>query len=350
MDLSTTYLGMKLKNPLVASSSPLTREISRLRQMEDAGAAAVVLYSLFEEQIRMESHTLNEHLWQGAESFAEALSYFPEAAEYQTGPSAYMEHISRAKAALDIPVIGSLNGVSTGGWIEYARLMEEAGADAIELNVYYIATDLDMPSEAVEQLYMDVLRDVQTAVSIPIAMKLSPYFSNMAYMANRLAEAGAEGLVLFNRFYQPDLDLDELAVVPNLKLSSSVEMRLPLRWIAILYGRIPTDFALTTGVHTPTDVLKGVAAGASVTMLASELLQNGINRFQLLENGITNWLEENEYESLEQLKGSLSQINCAEPAAFERANYMRVLSSYAPSEAWRYGTLNVGPPARYGKP
>ena len=350
MDLSTTYLGMKLKNPLVASSSPLTREISRLRQMEDAGAAAVVLYSLFEEQIRMESHTLNEHLWQGAESFAEALSYFPEAAEYQTGPSAYMEHISRAKAALDIPVIGSLNGVSTGGWIEYARLMEEAGADAIELNVYYIATDLDMPSEAVEQLYMDVLRDVQTAVSIPIAMKLSPYFSNMAYMANRLAEAGAEGLVLFNRFYQPDLDLDELAVVPNLKLSSSVEMRLPLRWIAILYGRIPTDFALTTGVHTPTDVLKGVAAGASVTMLASELLQHGINRFQMLEQGITNWLEENEYESLEQLKGSLSQINCPEPAAFERANYMRVLSSYAPSEAWRYGTLNVGPPARYGKP
>jgi dihydroorotate dehydrogenase (fumarate) len=348
MDLSTTYLGMKLKNPLVASSSPLTREISRLRQMEDAGAAAVVLYSLFEEQIRMESHTLNEHLWQGAESFAEALSYFPEAPEYQTGPEAYMEHIRLAKAALDIPVIGSLNGVSTGGWIEYARLMEEAGADAVELNVYYIATDFEMPGAAVEQLYLDVLRDVQTAVSIPIAMKLSPYFSNMAYMANQLAEAGADGLVLFNRFYQPDLDLEELAVVPNLKLSSSVEMRLPMRWIAILYGRIPTDLALTSGVHTPMDVLKGVAAGASVTMLASELLQHGINRFQMLHQGITNWLEENEYESLDQLKGSLSQINCAEPAAFERANYMRVLSSYAPSEAWRYGVLNVGPPARYG--
>lgn len=335
MDLTTTYLGLKLKNPLVPSSSPLMRTLDNLRWMEDAGAAAVVLHSLFEEQITLESHTLNHYLTQGVESFAEALSYFPEASEYKTGPVEYLEHIRRAKTALDIPVIASLNGVSTGGWITYARQIEEAGADALELNVYYIPTDPHLTGSEVEQIYLDVLRDVKTAVSIPVAMKLNPYFSALSNFARRLVDEGADGLVLFNRFYQPDLDLETLEVVPNLKLSTSTELRLPLRWIAILYGHVNANLALTTGVHTVSDALKGVAAGADIVMLASELLRNGINRLSVLEAGMNEWLTENEYDSLSQLKGSLSQINCAEPAAFERANYMRVLSSYAPDYPWR---------------
>lgn len=330
MDLSTTYLGLKLKNPLVPSSSPLMRNMGNLRQMEDAGAAAVVLHSLFEEQVRLESHTLNEYLTHGTESYAEALSYFPDAPEYQTGPEEYLEHIRRAKEALEIPVIASLNGVSAGWWMQFAKDIQQAGADALELNIYYVPTDIEMSSEYVEQLYLDALSVVKTAVTIPVTMKLSPYFSAMGHMAKRLAEGGANGLVLFNRFYQPDLDLEELEVVPNLKLSSSVELRLPLRWIAILYGRVPADLALTTGVHTVMDVLKGVAAGASITMLASELLANGIPRLMVLRSGIESWLTEHEYEALSQLQGSMSQINCAEPAAFERANYMRVLSSFTP--------------------
>jgi len=330
MDLTTNYLGMTLKNPLVPSSSPLMRTLESLRAMEDAGAGAVVLHSLFEEQITQESHTLNHYLTQGVESHPEALSYFPEASEYKTGPDEYLEHIQRAKKALDIPVIASLNGVSTGGWVKYAKQIEEAGADALELNVYYIPTDPNLTGNEVEQIYLDVLKDVKTAVNLPIAMKLNPYFSSMANTARNLADAGAGSLVLFNRFYQPDFDLDNLEVVPNLKLSTSTELRLPLRWIAILYGQVNTDLALTTGVHTVTDALKGVAAGAAVTMVASELLRNGINRLQVLRMGVEEWLIENEYESLAQLQGSLSQINCAEPAAFERANYMRVLSSYSP--------------------
>jgi len=330
MDLTTNYLGMTLKNPLVPSSSPLMRTMENLRAMEDAGAAAVVLHSLFEEQITQESHTLNHYLTQGVESHPEALSYFPEASEYKTGPDEYLEHIQRAKKTLDIPVIASLNGVSTGGWVKYAKQIEEAGADALELNVYYIPTDPNLTGNEVEQIYLDVLKDVKTAVNLPIAMKLNPYFSSMANTARNLADAGASSLVLFNRFYQPDFDLDNLEVVPNLKLSTSTELRLPLRWIAILYGQVNTDLALTTGVHTVTDVLKGVAAGAAITMVASELLRNGINRLQVLRMGVEEWLVENEYESLAQLQGSLSQINCAEPAAFERANYMRVLSSYSP--------------------
>jgi dihydroorotate dehydrogenase (fumarate) len=339
MDLSTTYLGLKLKNPLVPSSSPLTRDISKLRQMEDAGAAAVVLYSLFEEQIYQESQTLDRYLTQGTDSFAEALSYFPEAPEYQSGPEVYLEHLARAKRALDIPVIGSLNGVSTGWWVQYAADIEAAGADALELNVYYLATDLHTSGSEVEEMYLELLRDVKSAVSIPVAIKLSPYFSNIANMSYRLTEAGASGLVLFNRFYQPDLDLENLEVTPNLKLSSSIEMRLPLRWIAILHGRIPADLALTTGVHTITDVAKGLAAGAAITMLASELLQHGIDRLKILRAGLEAWLVEHEYESVFQLQGSLSQINCAEPAAFERANYMRVLSSYEPDYPQRFGSL-----------
>jgi dihydroorotate dehydrogenase (fumarate) len=329
MDLRTTYLGLELNNPLVPSSSPLTRHLMTLRELEDAGAAAVVLPSLFEEEINRESHTLDRYLTEGTESFAEALSYFPEAPAYRNvGPDAYLEHVYRTKRALDIPVIASLNGISPGGWTHYAAEIEQAGADALELNIYYIVTNTHLIGQEVEQIYLNVLREVKETISIPVAMKLIPYFSSIPNMAYQLAEEGADGLVLFNRFYQPDLDLDNLEVVPNLVLSSSAELRLPLRWIAILYGRVAADLALTTGVHTATDVLKGVAAGAKVTMLASELLQSGIDRLSTILAEITDWLEFNEYQSLAQLQGSLSQINVGAPAAFERANYMRVVGSY----------------------
>jgi dihydroorotate dehydrogenase (fumarate) len=343
MDLTTTYLGLKLKNPLVPSSSPLSRNLSTMRRMEDNGAAAIVLYSLFEEQITLESHTLNHYLTQGVESFPEALTYFPEATEYETGPAEYVEHIRKAKEALDIPIIASLNGVSTGGWVKYARDVQEAGADALELNIYYLPTDPMLTGAEVEQIYIDVLRDVKEAITIPVAMKLSPYFSALANMAKQLDEAGASGLVLFNRFYQPDLDIENLEVLPHLVLSTSSELRLPLRWIAILYGRTEADLALTTGVHTAEDVLKGLMAGASVTMVASELLRNGIGRINEILFDLERWLEEYEYESVNQLQGSLSQINCAEPAAFERANYMRTLSSFAPDYQWRTGALGIVP-------
>lgn len=332
MDLTTTYLGLTLKNPIVPSSSPLARNLGKLRQMEDAGAAAVVLHSLFEEEINAESETLDRYLNEGSESYGEALSYFPEAPMYASiGPDAYLGYLSEAKRALDIPVIASLNGVSAGGWTRYARLMQEAGADALELNVYYVPTRLDVSGAEVEQMYLDVLRDVKHHVTIPVAMKLNPYFSSTAHMANQLAQAGADGLVLFNRFYQPDLDLNHLAVVPNLHLSGSDEMRLPLRWIAILYGHIAADLALTTGIHTGEDALKGIAAGATVVMMASALLQMGVGRITAVLTEMTEWLKEHEYESLAQLRGSLSQRNCGAPAAFERANYIQVVGSYAPS-------------------
>jgi dihydroorotate dehydrogenase (fumarate) len=331
MDLTTKYMGLELKNPIVPSSSPLSRHISTLRRMEDAGAGAVVLYSLFEEEIRAESKTLNEYLLQGTEIYPESITFFPEAPSYRmVGPEAYLEHIQRAKEALDIPVIASLNGVSTGGWIEYASKIEQAGADALELNIYYIPTQAELSGSEVEQIYVDVLRDVKNAVDIPVAMKLSPYFSALANVSGRLVEAGADALVLFNRFYQPDLDLENLEVVPHLVLSESYEMRLPLRWIAILYGRVQTDLALTTGVHTAEDVLKGLAAGAAVTMMASELLENGLGRIGELLADVALWLVENEYNSLDELRGSLSQVNVAAPAAFERANYIQVVSSYGP--------------------
>lgn len=343
MDLTTTYLGLNLKNPLVPSSSPLSRNLGSLKRMEDCGASAIVLYSLFEEQITLESHTLNNYLTQGVESFPEALTYFPEAAEYETGPAEYLEHIQKAKNSLDIPIIASLNGVSTGGWVKYARDIQEAGADALELNIYYMPTDHNLNGNEVEQIYLDVLRDVKEAVSLPVAMKLSPYFSALANIAQQMDEGGADGLVLFNRFYQPDLDIENLEVVPHLVLSTSSELRLPLRWIAILYGRIEADLALTSGIHTAEDVLKALMAGASVTMMASELLRNGIDRLGEILVDLERWLVEYEYESVNQMQGSLSQINCAEPAAFERANYMRVLSSFAPDYLWRTGSLGRVP-------
>jgi dihydroorotate dehydrogenase (fumarate) len=298
--------------------------------MEDAGAAAVVMYSLFEEQITLESHQLDHYLSYGVEGFAEALSYFPEMETFKVGPDEYLNRIRAAKEATDIPIIGSLNGVSTGGWIEYARNIEEASADALELNIYYIPTDLNMTGADVEKMYLDVVRDVKRSVSFPVAIKLSPFFSATANMAHRLAEAGADALVLFNRFYQPDFDLENLEVVSRLVLSSSYELTLPLRWVAILHGRVPVDFAITSGVHTVEEALKGLMAGAKVTMITSELLKNGIPRIGQILEGMVQWMEEYEYESVAQMQGSMSQRSVGEPAAFERANYMKILGSWRP--------------------
>lgn len=330
MTLTTNYLGMTLKNPIVASSSPLSHNVDSIRRLEDAGAAAVVMYSLFEEQITFDSFYIDHYLTNGTNSFAESLSYFPEMQSYNVWPDEYMNLIRQAKEAVDIPIVGSLNGVSAGGWTDYAVLMEEAGADAIELNVYYIPTSEDLKGSEVENIYLEVLREVKRSVSLPVAIKLSPYFSSTANMAKRLGEEGANGLVLFNRFYQPDLDLETLEVVPRLVLSNSSELRLPLRWVAILYGRLKADLAITTGVHTSEDVLKALMAGAKVTMMASELLQNGIRRINLILDEMRRWMTEHEYESVAQMIGSMSQQHCAEPAAFERANYMKTLASYRP--------------------
>lgn len=336
MDLTTTYMGLALKNPIAASSSPLSYNVENIRRLEDAGAAAVVMYSLFEEQITLESHQLDHYLSYGTDSFGEALSYFPEMESYNTGPEKYLNLISQAKEAVNIPIIGSLNGVSTGGWIEYAKKIQEAGADALELNVYYIPTNVTVTGSEIEQMYLDILADVKNSVSIPVAMKLSPYFSATANMAYCLAEAGADALVLFNRFYQPDLDIEGLAVVPRLALSKSRELHLPLRWVAILYGRIPTDLAVTSGVHNHVDVLKSLMAGAKVTMMASALLRKGPGRITKILKRMDKWMEENEYESVTQMQGSMSQQSVAEPAAFERANYMKILQSWRPDPT---GTL-----------
>lgn len=328
MDLSTTYMGMTLKHPVVPSASPLSSTLDGIRRLEDAGASAVVMASLFEEQILAESRALDHYLSFGTESFAEALSYFPSMSGYNVGPEGYLNLISKAKAAVGIPVIASLNGVSSGGWIEYARYMQEAGADGLELNIYYIPTDPAHTGIKVREMYLSVVRDVKASVNIPLAVKVGPYFSAFANMASLLHEAGASALVMFNRFYQPDFDLETLEVVPNLVLSSSHELRLPLRWVAILYGQVPVDFAITSGVHTYSDVLKGMMAGANVTMMASELLRNGEQRIGQIVSELQQWMEEHEYESMTQMRGSMSQRNVAEPAAFERANYMKLLQSW----------------------
>jgi len=330
MNLTTNYLGLPLKNPIVVSSSPLSQNVDSIRRLEDAGAAAVVMYSLFEEQITFDSFYVDYYLSSGTESSAESLNYFPEMQSYNVWPDEYMNLIRRAKAAVDIPVIGSLNGVSAGGWTDYAALVEEAGADAVELNVYYIPTNENVPGSEIENVYLDILREVKRTVSIPVAIKLSPYFSSTANMAKRLVEEGANALVLFNRFYQPDIDLEVLEVVPRLVLSNSNELRLPLRWVAILYGRLMADLAITTGIHTSQDVLKALMAGAKVTMMASELLQNGIRRINVVLDEMESWMCEHEYQSVAQMIGSMSQKHCAEPAAFERANYMKTLASYRP--------------------
>jgi dihydroorotate dehydrogenase (fumarate) len=328
-DLSTSYLGLSLKNPLVVSPSPLCQDLGSIRQMEDAGAAAVVLHSLFEEQITLESRDLDHFLTHGTDSFAEALSYYPDMGQYKLGPDGYLEHIRKAKAAVKIPIVGSLNGVSTGGWISYAKKIEQAGADALELNVYYIPTDPEMSGAQVEQMYADLVRDMRASVKIPVAVKLGPYFSALASMARRLDQAGANGLVLFNRFYQPDFDLEKLEVTPNLVLSRSEELRLRLTWVGILYGRVKADMAITGGVHTAEDAIKSMMAGARVAMMTSALLRNGIPHLKTVLSGVADWMEKHEYVSIRQMQGSMSQKSVAEPAAFERANYMKVLSSYA---------------------
>jgi len=330
MNLTTNYLGMILKNPIVVSSSPLSHNVDSIRRLEDAGAAAVVMYSLFEEQIGFDSYYVDYHLTQGTDSYAESISYFPDMQSYNVGPDAYLDLIRRAKEKVDIPIIGSLNGASVGGWTDYATLIEDAGADALELNVYYLPTNSQITGIEVESLYLDILTAVRQAVTIPVAVKLSPFFSSMANMARRLSDHGADGLVLFNRFYQPDFDLENLEVAPRLVLSNSDDLRLPLRWVAILYGRLNADLAITSGIDTSLDVIKGLMAGARVTMMASELLQKGIARIGQVLNELVGWLNQHEYESVMQMIGSMSQKHCAEPAAFERANYMKMLQSYRP--------------------
>jgi len=330
MDLSTTYLGLSLKNPLVPSASPLMRKVDNIKRMEDAGASAVVLHSLFEEEIRQASQEIDHYLNYGAESFWEALSYFPDI-DLRMGPDSYLDHIRKVKAAVSIPVIGSLNGVSTGGWINYAKKIQDAGADALELNTYYIAAEPSQASTDVEQMYLDLVREIKASIRIPIAIKLSHQFSAFANMAHRLDQAGANGLVLFNRFYEPDFDLENLEIVPDVKLSTPSDLRIRLRWIAILHGNIQADLALTGGVHSATDVIKSVMAGARVAMTTSAVLGRGIDYLGTILHDLTVWMEEHEYESVQQMHGSMSQHAVAQPAALERANYMRVLRSYLPN-------------------
>jgi dihydroorotate dehydrogenase (fumarate) len=328
-------MGLQLRSPLVPSASaPLTQEIDTIKRLEDAGAGAVVLHSLFEEQLRLERYELHHHLTYGTESFAEALTYFPEPDFFHVGPEMYLTHIRRAKEIVSIPIIASLNGSTPGGWTDYARQIEEAGADALELNIYDVPTDLERSGAEVEQTYLDIVRTVKASVTIPVAVKLSPYFSNMAYMAKQVSGSGADALVLFNRFYQPDLDIDNLEVKPSITLSTPHSMRLPMRWIAILYGRIAPDLAATSGIHHGRDAIALLMAGASVTMVCSALLRHGIEYLPTIEREMREWMQEHEYESVEQLQGIMSQQTCPDPSAFERAQYMRALQSYRP--AWSY--------------
>jgi len=328
VDLSTTYLGLKLKNPLVASASPLSEKVETAKKLEEAGIAAIVMYSLFEEQIIHESLELDHFLFYGSESSAEINSFYPQSGTYTLKADAYLETLKKIKQAVNIPVIGSLNGVSTGGWIKYAKKIEEAGADALELNLYFLPTNPALTATQIEENYITLVRDVRDSIKIPLAVKLSPFFTAIPNIAKRLVEAGANGLVLFNRFYQPDLDLETMEVAPNLVLSTSNDLRLPLRWIAILYGQINADLALTSGIHTAEDVIKASMAGASVAMTTSELLSKGIGRIPVILSDLEKWMTGHDYESIKQMKGSLSQKSVKEPAAFERANYMKVLNSF----------------------
>jgi dihydroorotate dehydrogenase (fumarate) len=335
MNLTTRYLGLKLRTPLVPSASPLSQSLDNIKRMEEAGASAIVLHSLFEEQLRRERHELHYYLSQGTESHAEALTYFPEPSEFKVGPEAYVEHIARAKAAVSIPLIGSLNGTTFGGWMTYARQIQEAGADGLEVNIYSVPSDPDRSAEDIEQSYLTIVASLKAQLKIPVAVKISPFFTNLAQFARRLDQHGADALVLFNRFYQPDIDLETLEISPNVLLSTPMAMRLPMRWIAILHGRIGANLAATSGIHRATDALKMLMAGADVTMLCSVLLRRGIDHIKVIEREMREWMEEHEYQSVEQLKGSMSQKNCPDPSAFERAQYMRALSTYpvAPPEA-----------------
>lgn len=328
MNLTTNYLGLELKNPIVPSAGPLSHEIANIKAMEDAGASAVVMYSLFEEEIEHESLELHHHTTAHEESYAEATAYFPEPFEYKMGPDKYLEHIRKAKEAIDIPIIASLNGKSVGGWIDYAKKIEQAGADALELNIYFLASDPKKPGSEIEQDYLNIVKGVKMNVNIPIAVKMHPFFTSVSWMAEQLTNVGADGLVLFNRFYQPDINLETLEVEPNVLLSTPMAMRLPLRWIAMLYGRVNADLAATTGIYTETDVIKMIMAGAKVTQILACLLKFGIPHIKEILNQMVYWMEVNEYESLEQMRGSMSYKNVANPSQFERANYMKVLHSY----------------------
>jgi len=328
MDLRTTYMGLELKNPVIASASPLSEKFDNFRRMEDAGAAAVVMFSLFEEQIKHENAAIEHLITSGTESFAESLSYFPEFEDYETGPDEYLNLLRRATEAVDIPVIASLNGITNEGWVDTARLMQDAGASGIELNAYYIPANLYMDGREVEQRYLEVLKAVKAAVSVPVAMKLSPFFSATGNMARQFDEAGADALVLFNRFYQPDLDLEEMEVVTDLKLSTPAEIRLPLLWIGVLHGRINASLAASTGVHSPLELIKYLLTGADAVMTTSGMLRYGIDFLTTLVNGLQEWMEAKQYDSVNQLRGAMSQINCLNPGAFERANYIRILENY----------------------
>lgn len=328
VDLTTQYLGLKLKNPLVASASPISKKLGGVRKLEDAGVSAIVMYSLFEEQIEYESKSLDHFLNRGTESFAESITYLPEMPRYNIGPEGYLDLISQIKKQVEIPLIGSLNGVTTGGWVEYAKRIQEAGADGLELNIYNIPTDPAITAAEVEDGYVELVRAVKSQLKIPLAVKLSPFFTSLPNLATRLAAAGANGLVLFNRFYQPDLDIETLEVVPNLVLSDSNEMRLPLRWVAILRGRVKADLALSTGVHTATDIIKALMAGANVAMTTSELLEHGIGRASEMLVDLAKWMEEFEYDSVKKMTGSMSQQAVADPSLFERANYMKALNTF----------------------
>ncbi len=328
MNLTTNYLGLELTNPIVPSAGPISQNVDNIKAMEDAGAAAVVLYSLFEEQIEHEQLELHHYTTAHNELSAEATSFFPEPFEFKAGPEEYLELIHKAKSATKIPIIASLNGKSAGGWTEFAKKMEQAGADALELNIYLLQTELNKSALDIEKNYIDIVKNVKANVNIPVAVKLHPFFTSISWMADQLDKAGANGLVLFNRFYQPDIDLEKLEVVPNVLLSTPWAMRLPLRWIAVLYNRINADLAATSGIYNEKDVVKMIMAGAKVTHMMSAILKNGINHIKTTLTQLKYWMEVNEYESLDQMRGSMSYMNVNNPAQFERANYMKVLHSY----------------------
>ena len=328
MNISTNYLGLELKNPIVPSAGPISDEIDSIKLLEDSGASAVVLYSLFEEEIEHDELELHNRTMDNQEKYAESIDFFPEPFEYKTGPEEYLNHIRKAKETVDIPIIASLNGKSLGGWIEYAKKIEQAGADALELNIYLLATELERSGQDVEKLYLDIVKEVKINVNIPITVKMHPFFSSVSNMAQQLVDVGADGLSLFNRFYQPDINLENLEVEPNVLLSTPMAMRLPLRWIAILYNRVDADLAATSGIYSEHDVIKMIMAGAKVTHMLSAILKNGTGHIKNVLNKLVYWMEINEYESLDQMRGSMSYKNVANPSQFERANYMKVLHSY----------------------
>lgn len=328
MSLSVRYMGLNLKNPLAASPSPFCEHLNKIEEMAAAGASAIVLHSLFEEQLRTEGEGLNRNLSAGTDSFAEALSYFPDLDHYKLGREEYLTHLQKAKQAVDVPIIGSLNGISTGGWIEYAKEIESAGADGLELNIYFMPTDPGSPGHQVEQLHVQLVKDITSQLTIPVAVKVSPYFSAPANFMSRLDQAGADALVIFNRFYQPDIDLEDLQIKPDLVLSHPDELRLRLRWAAVLSPLLEADLAITGGVYTAEDVIKSMMVGAKVAMMTSAVLKNGSTYFKTVLDEIAQWMEKHEYESIQQMQGSLNYSNVTDPAAYERANYMKILGSW----------------------